>query len=342
MRLHVIGMIGLAACGGSSAESIPDAAPASDAAPGIAYDCGEFSEDSGWTVTEGFRAVVVADADDGLSQPVAAAFASGAYGGRLYVVNQGAANVLAVDTNSGAAEVFTATWPEAPGLLTTVVWDEGERFDGAVYVGDQGGDGDGDSKIYRLLADGSAEVFARPPGAGLDDIYAMVFSPAGYPDGLLVAGDTDGAGVDWGVVSASGETADFSEVNGIEGAAVDLAGSYGGGLFASRPAGGGYGGTDTIDRIAADGTVGATLAMALPGVHAISFPPAGPFGGQLHAASWQDGTLYAVAPDATVTTLASGLTLTNYDGNILAFSPDGNVLLVADRLANRLLCIEPV
>ena len=43
-----------------------------------------------------------------------------------------------------------------------------------------------------------------------------------------------------------------------------------------------------------------------------------------------------------VSVIASGLSLTNYDANILAFSPDGNVLYVADRQADRIVCIEPL
>lgn len=77
-------------------------------------------------------------------------------------------------------------------------------------------------------------------------------------------------------------------------------------------------------------------------MHAIAFAPPGVFGSKLYAASWQSQELFSVDPAGTVAVLASGLQLTNYDGNILAFSPDGRVLYVADRLANRLVCIEPI
>src|SRR6187549_3559038 len=47
--------------------------------PNHGYDCGAFSEAATWDVREGFRAVVVADASDGLTQPVAATFAEGSF-----------------------------------------------------------------------------------------------------------------------------------------------------------------------------------------------------------------------------------------------------------------------
>ncbi len=78
-----------------------------------------------------------------------------------------------------------------------------------------------------------------------------------------------------------------------------------------------------------------------PGIHAVTVAPAGPFGGKVVFASWATGELVSVDAQGTPEVLASGLSLTNYDGNILAFSPDGSVLYVADRLANRLVCIEP-
>jgi hypothetical protein len=228
-------------------------------------------------------------------------------------------------------------------LLTTSVWDAGGDFDGDLYVGDQGGDGDGDSRIYRVAPTGAATLFASAPGPGLDDIYGMAFSPGGdYPAGLYVTGDTDGGGVDWGVFDAGGSGAPFSEVAGGEGIAVDRSGSYGGGLFASLPAAGGFAGDDSISRIPAGGAAAYPVAIAIPGVHAVTFAPAGAFAGTLAAASWQSGRLIAVSAGGAVTDLATGLSLTNYDGNILEFSPDGNVLFVADRLANRLVCIEPI
>ncbi|MGC4083290.1 MAG: hypothetical protein QM736_14575 [Vicinamibacterales bacterium] len=84
------------------------------------------------------------------------------------------------------------------------------------------------------------------------------------------------------------------------------------------------------------------MITTLPGIDAVTVAPPGPFGGKVDAHEfWSTGELVSVDAQGTPSVLASGLSLTNYDGNILAFSPDGNVLYVADRLANRLVCIEP-
>jgi hypothetical protein len=188
-------------------------------------------------------------------------------------------------------------------------------------VGDQYTNNDGDSVIFRVDAAGSATVFASGPGAGMDDIYGMAFSPGGaYPAGLYVSGDTDGAGPGWGRIDAAGQVTTFATFAGVEGMAVDGSGRFGGGLFASMPASGGYSGDDTVSRIGPDGMKGAPLVAAQPGVHALVFAPDGPFGGDAYVASWSAGTISRVAPGGTVSPLATGLALTNYDGNILAFS----------------------
>jgi len=235
-----------------------------------------------------------------------------------------------------------AEWPKPPQLLTTILWDADHVFDGQLYIGDQGGDGDADSTLFRGNAAGSVQVFATAPGPGLDDIYGLAFSPGGaYPAGLFVSGDTDGAGVGFGVLSATGTATAFAQFSGVEGLAVDASGRFGGGLFASLPASGGYAGDDTVSPIQANGTKGTPLVSGVPGIHALVFAPAGPFGGDAYAASWSSQKIIRIKPDGTTTDLASGLSLTNYDGNILSFSPDGRVLFVADRSNARVICIEP-
>jgi hypothetical protein len=311
------------------------------------YDCGAFSADPGWTVRTGYRAVVVADATAGLNQPVALTFAEGAFGGRLFVTCQGDDSVREVDVATGnVTELVGATgWgATSPALLTAITWDAEGVFDGNLYVGDQGGDGDADSRIYRVAPGGAATLFAAAPGAGMDDIYGLAFAPTGsaYTAGLYVTGDTDGAGVDWGIVSATATIASFSEVAGTEGIAFDPTGLYGNALLASRPLGGGYAGDGTITPITTAGEPGTPLASTLGGVHAVTFSNGGAFGRSMYAASWSAGTLLQISPTGEVTELASGLTLTNYDGNVLAVSSDGQVMFVADRAANRIVCIEPV
>lgn len=76
-------------------------------------------------------------------------------------------------------------------------------------------------------------------------------------------------------------------------------------------------------------------------MHAPAFAPGGAYGRDLYAARWDAGQLVRIAAGGGVTVIASGLSLTSYDANILAFSPNGNVLDVADRQANRIVCIEP-
>jgi hypothetical protein len=312
---------------------------------GPSYNCGAFSTDPGWTVQQGFRAVVVADQTEGLSQPVAIAFAGRPFDDRLYVVSQGNNTLASLDVFTGTSSVVVAPvdWPASPGLLTTITWDEEGVFDGNLYVGDQGSDADGDSRIYRVSPSGSATTFASAPGPAMDDLYALLFvRTSSYTSGLYVSGDTDGAGPDWARIDVGGNITAFSEVAGIEGATVDRSGLYGRRIIASRPSGGGYAGDGTISTIEPNGALGPVIASNLGGVHAVVQSPGGTFGPYLYAASWSAGQLIRVSPNGMVDIVASGLQLTNYDGNILAFSPDGNVLYVADRQANRVVCIEPL
>jgi len=307
------------------------------------YDCGAFSEAAGWDVRDGFRAVVVADESDGLNQPVAATFAEGPFGGLLYVVNQGDNVLRSVDVATGDVQIVVATdaWDNAPRLLTTIVWDEHDVFDGALYVGDQGSNADNNSRIYRVTSEGQATTFVEG-GYGLDDVYGLAFPPPGseYATGLYVTGDTDGASPDWGRIAKDGSITPFSEVAGAEGIAFDITGRYGDALWASRPDGGGYVGDDSVTPIDPAGLAGPALAAGLPGIHAVTFSPGGDFGKTMVAASWSTGRLMQIDPAGAVTELAAGLSLTNYDANILAVSSDGNVLFVADRLAHQVVCIE--
>lgn len=89
-----------------------------------------------------------------------------------------------------------------------------------------------------------------------------------------------------------------------------------------------------------DGGLGGLLLRGIAGVHAVVKAPPGPFGGKVYAASWATQQVFSVEPDGGIGVVASGLSLTNYGANALAFSPDGTILLVADRAANRVVCIE--
>jgi len=287
----------------------------------------------------------VATADAGLSQPVALVFAQGQYGGRLYVVNQGDRSVVAIELSTMAVSRSFQDGGLAPTLPTTATWDEASVFDGALYIGDQGSDSDGDSRLYRLSPLGELSLVAAGPAPGFDDIFGLAFTPsiAGWPPGLLVSGDTDSSTApQWGLMSSDGGVVVFSYgLAGVEGLAVDPQARYGAAVLASRPASGGYSGDDTITRVLPDGGSGGAIASGLSGVHAVTLAPAGPFRGLAWAASWSSDSIFAVELDGGISTIASGLSLTNYDGNILAFSPDGRVLMVADRQADRIVCIEP-
>jgi hypothetical protein len=312
---------------------------------GPRYNCGLFSQDPGWTVAAGFRAVVIADSTNGFSQPVAATFAEGPFGGLLYVVDQGNDRLYSVDVLTGEVRVVVTStaWSPSASLLTAITWDEDQIFDGNLYVADQGSDSDGDSRIYRVNAQGVPSTFVAAPGPGLDDVFALTFAPPGsaYPPGLYVAGDTDGAGPDWGRYDTTAAGVIYSEVSGIEGAVFDRYGRIGGQLLAARPLGGGYSGDGTLTTLAPDGTASGTIAAGLGGVHAPAIAPGGAFGRGVYAASWSTNRLYSIE-GGVVNEVASGLSLSNYDANILAFSSDGNVLFVADRAASRIVCIEPI
>jgi hypothetical protein len=289
--------------------------------------------------------VEIADSTSGLSQPVGVAFAGGPFGGALYAVDQGTNRLYSVDVLTGVVRVVVTStaWPVTPSLLTAITWDEDSVFDGNVYVADQGSNGDGDSRIFRIDPSGATSTFVSGPGPGLDDIYALAFDPGlgAYTAGLYVAGDTDGAADDWGRFDALGAGTIFSSVSGIEGAVFDRFGVLGGQLLAARPLGGGYDGDGSLTLLDPAGVASATIAANLGGIHAPAISPGGAFGQSVYAASWSDGALYRIVGGVT-TAVASGLSLTNYDANILAFSPDGNVLFVADRQASRIVCIEPV
>ena len=146
--------------GALPADTGPDVTP-------IVHSCGAFSAPSMWTTATGFRSAVVATGTP-LNQPVAISFAAGAYGEFAYVVDQGARALFKVNTMTGAVTPFVATdaWPRAPGLLTTSVWDADNAFDGRLYIGDQGGDGDADSVIFRVDAAGTGHHVRDRSGPG--------------------------------------------------------------------------------------------------------------------------------------------------------------------------------
>lgn len=316
---------------------------------GCDFSCGDFPAVPEWSPEDvGLRAVIVAE---GLGEPVALSFG---YDDLLYVVSQGEMPsenaVRTIDIETGDAQVFSngSAWPTPADLLTTIIFDADARFGTqALFVSDKGTDGDGDSILWRLESDRSVTMILRGPGAGLDDIYGLAFSPLGstYPEGLYITGDTDsGARSDhWGVYTSAGDGTPFSSVAGVQGIAFDVDEIVGGGLIACRPNGGGFSGDDTISRISETGDVVAPIAAGLPGIHAIKIATGrGSFDAGIYAASWQTGELFHVEADGTVNSFAAGLTLTEFSGDMLAFSPDEHGLFLADRATGRVICVEPV
>lgn len=317
-----------------------------DAAGGssITYSCGAFTEAPTWTVAPGFRAVIVAK-DNGLNLPVGIAFAGGDFGGKLYVVNQGDNSLARVDTLTGAVDIFTTggAWgTRKPVNLTAITWDAESVFDGALYVADAASTADQDDAIYRVTPTGVGSTFTAAPGPALDEVFSLAFAPknSAYPQGLYATGDTDGPLPDWGVFGSNGVGTAFSEVAGAEGIVFANIPGFDGTLLASRPNGGGYAGEDEVSRIEANGAKGTALATGLAGVHAVTYSPTGVFGQNVYVASWNSGKVLRIDAAGTQTEVASGLTLTNYDANVLAISPDGRTMMVADRGANRIVCIE--
>lgn len=326
------------------ADCVPQCQPGKKWWGGAVFSCQQFAADPGWKMAPGWKARVVADASKGLKQPIALTFAGCEFGNLLYVADLAAQAVHAVNLQTGDTKLFAdgTAWSPKAAMLTSIAWDTFGQFDGLLYVGDQGSDNDGDAAVFRVNPAGIATLLAKGPGPGLNDIFTLLFVDyPGYPKGLYVAGDTDGPSVDWGVLDGTGNAMTFSKVKDAEGACIDKVGKYGGGLLAARPASGGYLGSDSIDLIAADGTKIKSVATGLPGIHAPTLAPPGPFGSGLYAASWLDGTLLSLDPAGAKLVIASQLALSNYDGNILAFSPDGAILLVAEPMAGRVVCVSP-
>jgi hypothetical protein len=310
----------------------------------IVYDCGAFTEaPPNWVLSPGLRAVVIADATDGLQQPVALVFGGGVFGGLLYVVDQTAQTVWSIDVTTGATTAFAppTVFPSPPTLLAAITWDAEGVFDGNLYLSETVNTADQTNILWRLDPTGAPTVLAAGPGPALDEVYAMAFAPVGAAvQGLFVSGDTDGAYVDWAIYDVAGVGTPFSEVPGAEGMCFDPSGAYGEGPIAALAQGGGFSGDGSITEIGFDGLAQTPIVSGLGGVHANVLAPPGLFDGQMVAASWSTGEVFRVDVDGDITTIATGLQLTEYDANILAVSPDGRVLMVADRLAGQVVCIE--
>ena len=271
------------------ADADPDTSPAADAQPDgpppIVHGCGAFSTPSQWTTATGFRSAVVATGTP-LSQPVAISFAGGAFGENAYVVDQGAEVVFKVSTSTGAVTPFVAAnaWPRTPGLLTTSVWDAGGAFDGNLYIGDQGGDGDADSAIYRVTAAGTPTLFAAAPGPGLDDIFGLAFS-RGAPTPLAsTSAATRTAPASVSAASTRPAPARPSRCSPASRAWPSTPWPASAAASSPRCPSGGYSGDDTITRINSDGSKATPLVTTQPGIHAVAFartlrrrstPPAG-------------------------------------------------------------------
>lgn len=329
--------------GASEDASAADAA-AIDSGPGDAglVGCGALPAPMGWrNLAPGYTAGVLATAN--LAEPSGLTFAGGAFGDALFVSSAGNDTIVAVDVSSGASTVFTSTtWAMTPGILTAIVWDRENVFDGALYVADRASGSDGAGVIHRVTPSGVGTRFAVGTTPGVDSPYALAFAPTGtaYPRGLYASGDTDGAGPDWGVLDGSGAGVAFSEVAGCTGIAFDTSGRFGGGMFASLATGGGYSGDGSIRRMTPQGTAGSTLAVGLGGVHALTFAPSGPFGGDAYAVRFDTQQLIRIAPSGAVTVLAEGLSTSSFDGNVLAFSPTTGALYLAERGRGRVVCVE--
>ncbi len=150
------------------------------------FHCGAFDEvPEGWTVAPGYRAVVVADAGDGLADAVALTFAGGDFGPSLYVSDMSLESIHRLDLRSGELTTFVdrSDWPVDPNMLTALVYDStGEMGEPRLFVAEQGSTLDQTGTVFSVSADGSVELFTQAPGPGLDDPFCLAFSPGGdYP-----------------------------------------------------------------------------------------------------------------------------------------------------------------
>jgi hypothetical protein len=295
--------------------------------------------DPGWSVADGYRAVVVTDA---LDAPSAVTYAGGAFGGRLFVANSGDATVHALDPRTGAASTFVsaAAWASPPAATTALIWDGAGMFDGSLYLADRGTGFDGDSTIHAIDATGATRVVAAAPGPALDDVYSLAFvDDDGYGTGLYVTGDTDIGSENWARYTAAGGGMPFSGVAGVSGIAVDARHEFGGGVFAARPSNQSFGGDDSIVKLSETGGARYTLAADLDDVHAAVFAPGGELSGWLYAATRD--TVVRVDPNGVIATIVAGVSFDTHDGNVIAFADDGDAMYVVSRSENRLVCIEP-
>jgi hypothetical protein len=293
---------------------------------------------SGWDFADGYRGAVLTAA---LDDPTGVAVAGDAFGDQVYVANTGNTTVTAIDPATGGLEVLVPTlgWPSQPVQLTALVWDATGVFDGSLYVADRGTSADGDGAVYAIDPDGTTRV-TMTAGPALDDVYGLAFvDDPGYGTGLLVAGDTDTvASPDWARYDATGAGSAFSELEGTSGIAVDTRGTYGGGVFASRPSNSSFAGDGSITKLASDGTPAGTLVTNSDSIHAVAIAPPGAFHGWMYAAT--GNAVVAIDPGSAVTPIATGAWFEDTDGNVIAFSRDGAAMYVVDRRSDRVVCIE--
>lgn len=251
----------------------------------------------------------------------------------MAVANGGAFGVdLYASTNAEVKRVNVVTGivtPFASGLATGnnrpsgLAFDNGTFGTGLLYVAQN------NSTVMKIASTGVVSPFAA--GGPLFSCNGLVMAPVGSGFGakLFVSNGNPGSGT-LTSVTALGGTALFASAANFANAPLGVdfppvGSAFGGDLFTSIFL------TGQVVRVNAAGS-GSVFATGTGQSLDMRFSPdaLGPFGDFAYVTETLTNSVRRIAPDASVTTFASGLVFgtTGFDGDI-AFAPDGQTLFVA-------------
>jgi hypothetical protein len=255
----------------------------------------------------------------------------GAYGNYVYVGTNGA--VKRVDPATGVVSNFATGLATGSGRPSGVSFDSGVFGTGMLYVVDNL------ARVQSISSTGMVATLSS--GGSMSSSNDLAFAPVGSSFGNLLF-VSNGAG---GPATIS--KVDSAGVNMVFAAASNFAASPLGLDF--PPPGSAFAGdlyvcvflTDKLSRVTSAG-VGTTFATGLGQLIDIAFSPdpTGPFGDFAYVTDTQTNVVRRVAPDASVTTFATGFAFgsVGWDAD-LAFAPDGSALYVGS--GNNIVAIRP-
>jgi hypothetical protein len=245
----------------------------------------------------------------------------GAFGVDLYGSTNG--EVRRVDIATGAVTPFASGLATGNDRPSGLAFDKGAFGTGLLYVAQN------NSTVVKISSAGAVSPFAS--GGSLFSCNGLVMAPVGSAFGakLFVSNGNPGSGT-LSSVSAAGGNALFAAAGNFANAplGVDfpaIGSAFGSDLFTSVFL------TGQIVRVNASGSgvvfatgTGQSLDMRF------SPDPLGPFGDFAYITDTLTNSVRRVAPDASVTTFASGFVFgtSGFDGDI-SFAPDGKTLFVA-------------